>query len=60
MYYKDRINLVTLNTLKVLNVLKILTDLNAEIADPVPSPIMANSTNDKEAITASKTFYFDI
>lgn len=50
-YYKDLTNLVTLNTLKVL---KILTDLNAEIAD-APLPKINNSTKLKETIIQSNT-----
>ena len=49
MYYKDLTNLVTLNT---RNVLKILTDLNAEIADP-PEPKINSSTNERETIMQS-------
>ena len=45
-------NLVTRNTLKVL---KILTDLNADIADP-PAPKKNNSIKLRDTIIASNVF----
>ena len=53
MYYKDLTNLVTLNT---RNVLKILTDLNAEIADP-PEPKINSSINERETIILKLIFF---
>lgn len=50
-YYNDLTNRVTLRT---LNVLKILTDLNAEIADP-PLPKINNSTKLNETMIQSNT-----
>ena len=47
--------LTNLVTLKTLNVLKILTDLNADIADP-PPPKMNSSIKLSDTMIASKVF----